>query len=283
MNVNNSFFNEKKRVLKNAGMWWKPNILLSGKTVFFIGFIATVVDGITIYMTLDPILKGMFIFTLLLSCICAAVLDLFPVYWPIAIGRLREKVDSSNGVKVFFVISVVAWCIVMLSLCLFRFASWDFILLEALQENSIALAENEGLYQPELTKVIGMLIMLFLSAVNIATSAGVLLASFLATKSPKEEKESKKLTIKTRIDSLINEKQQEIDQLNDVITFDYTRLDAERLRNMKDIADNEAAKNKVIAREVLEEELSDSDVDYFITNSYHNVAEDDNNGDVVYE
>lgn len=273
MDVKNSLFNQKKKVLKKAGMWWKPNILLSAKTVFVIGLIATVIDGVTIYMSLDPILKGMLIFTLLLSCVGAAVLDLFPIYWPIAIERMREKNNSDIVVKIFFACTVITWGLVMLALCVFRFSAWEFILMEALQENSIALQESGDLYQPELSKTIGIIIMMFFNALNLATSAAVLLSSILSTKSQKEDMANKKLTLKTELEYLAAEKQQEIDQLNNVVNADYSQLDADRLDALKRLADSEAVENKIIAREVLEEELSDSDVDVLITKSSHDVVD----------
>lgn len=273
MYVKNSFFEQKKSVLKKAGLWWKPNILFSGKTVFFIGSIATGVDGFTIYTSLDQILKGMFIFTLLLSCVGAAVLDLFPIYWPIAIDRIKDKNNSDIVVKIFFVCTVITWLGVMLALCVFRFSAWDFILIEALQENSIALKESGDLYQPELSKTIGIMIMLFFNALNLATSAAVLLVSVLSTKSHNEDMTNKKLRLKMELENLATEKQQEIDQLNNVINANYTQFDADRLEALKQVADSEAVKNKVIAREVLEEELSDPDVDVVLTKSSHNVVD----------
>lgn len=273
MDVKNSLFNQKKKVLKKAGMWWKPNVLLSAKTVFLIGLIATVIDGITIYMSLDPILKGMLIFTLLLSCIGAAVLDLFPIYWPIAIERFKDKNNSDIVIKIFFVCTVITWGFVMLAVCVFRFSAWDFILVEALQENSVALQDSGDLYQPELSKTIGIIIMMFFNALNLATSAAVLLSSVLSTKSQKEDIANKKLTLKTELEYLSAEKQQEVDHLNNVVNTDYTQLDADRLEALKRVADNEAIVNKVIAREVLEEELSDSDVDVVITKSCHDVVD----------
>ena len=273
MDVKNSFFEQKKSVLKKAGMWWKPNILLSGKTVFVIGLIATVIDGFTIYMSLDPILKGMFIFTLLLSCVGAAVLDLFPIYWPLAIDRIKDKNNSDMVIKIFFVCTVITWFVVMLALCVFRFSAWDFILIEALQENSIALEEGGDLYQPELSKTIGIMIMMFFNALNLATSAAVLLVSVLSTKSHNEDMTNKKLTVKTELENLAIQKQQEIDQLNTVINVDYTQIDADRLDAFKRVLDSEAVANKVIAREVLEEELSDPDVDVVLTKSSHNVVD----------
>lgn len=273
MDVKNSFFEQKKSVLKKAEMWWKPNVLLSGKTVFFIGLIATLIDGVTIYISLDLILKGMFIFTLLLSCVGAAVLDLFPIYWPLAIDRIKDKNNSDMVIKIFFVCTVITWFVVMLALCVFRFYAWDFILIEALQENSIALKESGDLYQPELSKTIGIMIMLFFNALNLATSAAVLLVSVLSTKSHNEDMTNKKLRLKMELENLATEKQQEIDQLNNVINADYTQFDADRLEASKQVADSEAVKNKVIAREVLEEELSDPDVDVVLTKSSHNVVD----------
>lgn len=275
MDVKKSFFNQKKKVLKKAGMWWKPNVLLSAKTVFFIGLIATIIDGITIYMSLDPILKGMLIFTLLLSCVGAAVLDLFPIYWPIAIEKVNGKNNTDVVIKIFFACTVITWGLVMLALCVFRFSAWDFILMEALQENSIALQESGNLYQAELSKAVGIIIMMFFNALNLATSAAVLLASVLSTKSQKEDMANKKLTLKMELEYLATEKQHEIDQLNNVVNTDYTQIDTDRLDALKRISDSEAVVNKIISREVLEEELSDSDVDVVITKSCHDVVDNE--------
>lgn len=269
MDIKNSLYNQKKKVLKRAGMWWKPNMLLSSTAVFVIGLIATMIDGVTIYMSLDPILKGMLIFTLLLSCVGAAVLDLFPIYWPIAIERIKDKNNSDMVIKIFFVCTVITWGLVMLALCVFRFSAWDFILKEALQENSIALLESENLYQPKLSNTIGIIIMIFFNSLNLATSAAVLLVSVLSTKSQKEDLANKKFTLKTELEHLAAGKQQEISQLTNVINSDYTQLDADRIDALKRDADAEAVESKIIAREVLEEELSDPDVDVVLTKSCH--------------
>lgn len=273
MNVKDSFFNKKKKVLKKAGMWWKPNVLLSAKTVFVIGLIATIIDGLTIYMSLDPILKGMLIFTLLLSCVGAAVLDLFPIYWPIAIEKMKDKSNSDMVIKIFFACAAITWGLVMISLCVFRFSAWNFILIEALQENSVAVKESGDLYQPELSKVIGIIIMMFFNALNLATSAAVLLASVLSTKSQKEEMVHKKVTLKIELDDIAADIQQEIDQLNDMVNSDYTQIDNDRLNALKKVSDAAAIVNKTIAREVLQEELSDSDVDVVITRSCRDVVD----------
>ena len=113
--------------------------------------------------------------------------------------------------------------------------------------------------------------MLFFNALNLATSAAVLLVSVLSTKSHNEDMTNKKLRLKMELENLATEKQQEIDQLNNVINADYTQFDADRLEASKQVADSEAVKNKVIAREVLEEELSDPDV--VLTKSSHNVVD----------
>lgn len=272
MDDKKSLFNQKKKVLKKAGMWWKPNVLLSVKTVFAVGLIATIIDGVTIYMSLDPILKGMLIFTLLLSCVGAAVLDLFPIYWPIAIEKIKGKNNSDMVIKIFFICTVITWGLVMLALCVFRFSAWDFILKEALQENSIELLESENLYQPELSNTIGIIIMIFFNSLNLATSAAVLLVSVLSTKSQKEDLVNKRLTLKTELEHLAAGKQQEIAQLTNVINSDYTQLDADRIDALKRDADAEAVVNKIIAREVLEEVLSDPDVDVVLTKSCHDAV-----------
>lgn len=252
-------FGDEIKVLKKQGLWYKRSFMNKSSTVFIIACIATLVDGLTVYYTLNPILKGNMIMNLLLTITASAILDIFPSYWVDSIENIRNHKDFT--VKLFLIISVVAWVCVFICLCVVRVYGWQFVLQSTLQEQySIKESNVDMLFIPVLDKTLGIIIMLFLCFVNFATSAAVLLATAITHVSEETMKSRQKFSIKTLLHQLSLKKDTEKQQLEDVIACDFGGYENAKHEGWKAEAKAEANRQRKIAVEDLARELSDSDV-----------------------
>jgi hypothetical protein len=251
-------FDDEIKVLKKQGLWYKQNFMNKSSTVFIIACIATLVDGLTVYYTLNPILKGNMIMNLLLTITASAILDIFPSYWVDSIEKIRNHKDFT--VKLFLIISVMAWMFVFICLCVVRIHGWQFVLQSTLQEQYSNQESNVDMFIPVLDKTLGIIIMLFLCFVNFATSAAVLLATAITHTPEGIMKSRQKFSIKTLLNQLSLKKDTEKQQLEDVIASDFEAYENAKHDGFKVEAEAEANRQRKIAVEDLARELSDSDV-----------------------
>lgn len=250
-------FDDEIKILKKQGLWFKQNFMNKSSTVFIIACIATLVDGLTVYYTLNPILKGNMVMNLLLTITASAILDIFPSYWVDSIEKIRKHKDFT--VKLFLIISVMAWMFVFVCLCVVRIHGWQFVLQSTLQEQYYQ-ESTVNMFIPVLDKTLGIIIMLFLCAVNIATSAAVLLATAITNVSEETMKSRQKFSIKTLLNQVRFNKEMEKQQLEDVIASDFEAYENAKHDGFKAEAEAEAQRQRKIAVEDLARELSDSDV-----------------------
>ena len=187
-------FDGEIKVLKKQGLWYKQNFMNKSSTVFIIACIATLVDGLTVYYTLNPILKGNMVMNLLLTITASAILDIFPSYWVDSIEKIKNHQDFT--VKLMMIISVVAWVFVFVCLCVVRIHGWQFVLQRTLQEQFSNQESNVDMFIPVLDKTLGIIIMLFLCFVNFATSTAVLLATAITHVSEDTTKSRQKFSIR---------------------------------------------------------------------------------------
>lgn len=251
-------FDDEIKVLKKQGLWFKQNFMNRSSTVFIIACIATLVDGLTVYYTLNPILKGNMVMNLLLTITASAILDIFPSYWVDSIDKIRKHKDFT--VKLFLIISVMAWMFVFICLCVVRIHGWQFVLQSTLQEQYSNQESNVDMFIPVLDKTLGIIIMLFLCFVNFATSAAVLLATAITHVSEETMKSRQKFSIKTLLNQVRFNKKMEKQQLEDVIASDFEAYENAKHDGFKAEAEAEAQRQRKIAVEDLARELSDSDV-----------------------
>ena len=251
-------FDDEIKVLKKQGLWYKQNFMNKSSTVFIIACIATLVDGLTVYYTLNPILKGNMIMNLLLTITASAILDIFPSYWVDSIEKIRNHKDFT--VKLFLIISVMAWMFVFICLCVVRIHGWQFVLQSTLQEQYSNQESNVDMFIPVLDKTLGIIIMLFLCFVNFATSAAVLLTTAITHTPEGIMKSRQKFSIKTLLNQLSLKKDTEKQQLEDVIASDFEAYENAKHDGFKVEAEAEANRQRKIAVEDLARELSDSDV-----------------------
>lgn len=251
-------FDDEIKVLKKQGLWYKQNFMNKSSTVFIIACIATLVDGLTVYYTLNPILKGNMIMNLLLTITASAILDIFPSYWVDSIEKIRNHKDFT--VKLFLIISVMAWMFVFICLCVVRIHGWQFVLQSTLQEQYSNQESNVDMFIPVLDKTLGIIIMLFLCFVNFATSAAVLLATAITHTPEGIMKSRQKFSIKTLLNQLSLKKDTEKQQLEDVIASDFEAYENAKHDGFKVEAEAEANRQRKIAVEDLARELPDSDV-----------------------
>ena len=234
-------FNDEIKVLKKQGLWYKQNFMNKSSTVFIIACIATLVDGLTVYYTLNPILKGNMVMN-----------------WIDSIEKIRKHQDLT--VKLMMIISVVAWMLVFVCLSVVRIHGWQFVLQSTLQEQYSIKESNVSMFIPVLDKTLGIIIMLFLCFVNFATSAAVLLATAITHVSEETMKSRQKFSIKTVLNQIHFKKEMEKQQLEDVIALDFEAYENAKHERFKAEAKAEADRQRRIAVEDLARELSDSDV-----------------------
>lgn len=257
-NQSKELFNDEIKVLKKQSLWYKQNFMNKSSTVFIIACIATLVDGLTVYYTLNPILKGNMVMNLLLTITASAILDIFPSYWVDSIEKIKNHQDFT--VKLMMIISVVAWVFVFVCLCVVRIHGWQFVLQSTLQEQYSNQESNVNMFIPVLDKTLGIIIMLFLCFVNFATSAAVLLATAVTHTSEETMKSRQKFSINTLLNQLRFKKEMEKQQLEDVIASDFEAYETGKHDGFKAEAEAEAQRQRKIAVEDLARELSDSDV-----------------------
>lgn len=251
-------FDDEIKALKKQGLWYRQNFMNKSSTVFIIACIATLVDGLTVYYTLNPILKGNMVMNLLLTITASAILDIFPSYWVDSIEKIRKHKDFT--VKLFLIISVMAWMFVLICLCVVRVYGWQFVLQSTLQEQYSNQESNVDMFIPVLDKTLGIIIMIFLCFVNFATSAAVLLATAITHVSEETMKSRQKFSIKTVLNQTRFKKEMEKQQLEDVIASDFEAYENAKHDGFKAKAEAEANRQRRIAVEDLARELSDSDV-----------------------
>lgn len=251
-------FGDEIKVLKKQGLWYKRSFMNKSSTVFIIACIATLVDGLTVYYTLNPILKGNMIMNLLLTITASAILDIFPSYWVDSIEKIRNHKDFT--VKLFLIISVMAWMFVFICLCVVRIHGWQFVLQSTLQEQYSNQESNVDMFIPVLDKTLGIIIMFFLCFVNFATSAAVLLATAITHTPEGIMKSRQKFSIKTLLNQLSLKKDTEKQQLEDVIASDFEAYENAKHDGFKAEGEAEAQRQRKIAVEDMARELSDSDV-----------------------
>lgn len=270
--TNNSPLSREKEIFKKTGFWYKEDALIKPKTVFIISAIACITDGLTVYLTLDPLLKTMVLMTLLCTFTASAILDVFPAFWPYAFDRMKgngkeNKTFFQKLIKILFIISLITWFFVFAALCIVRCSAWEFILLDTIRESLIAQQDTD-LYQPQFTAFLGQMLMLFMNAVNIATSASVLLASMLSYVPNHVKMKAKRNTINLLLTEAKIDREQEINQLNAVIENDeYRSVEDAKHNSAYNEAAAEALTKSVEAREDLESYLNDPDVDVTVTAS----------------
>lgn len=251
-------FGDEIKVLKKQGLWYTQSLLNKSTTVLIIACIATLVDGLTVYYTLNPILKGNMVMNLLLTITASAILDIFPSYWVDSIEKIKNHQDFT--VKLMMIISVVAWVFVFVCLSVVRIHGWQFVLQSTLQEQYSNQESNVDMFIPVLDKTLGIIIMLFLCFVNFATSAAVLLATAVTHIPEATMKSRQKFSVKTLLNQLSLEKDTEKQQLEDVIKADFEAYENAKHNGFKAEAESEANRQRKIAVEDLARELSDPDV-----------------------
>ncbi|MBS6627809.1 MAG: hypothetical protein KH282_01915 [Clostridiales bacterium] len=174
---------EAVELLKKTELYYKPDSLTKPFTVFVISAIAAICDAVTVFLSLDPILKGNQAITLLMTFMAAFVLDVLPSFWPYGFDYMNTYKKWGDPfraltIKIFLVAAIVSWGLVMLFLSIVRYAAADIILINTIREfQDIA---DSGLYQPQVTGILKFALMTFMNVINIASSAAVLFAASLS-------------------------------------------------------------------------------------------------------
>lgn len=274
-----SEYESEKNLLKKYGLNYKPNMLLSTAVVLIISMVACGVDGTTVYLTFDSILKGNTIFNMLMTVMAAAILDVFPMYFPLAIMKIRKHQEEKDRfyehtIKLSLIGGVATWILLFISLCLVRSFNADFIVAQQLKRQALYNVTNDGTFHAVLSSTGKHMIMLFMDVLNVGTSVGVFLASMLSTPSEKENLERKRVSYTIDWSEIVATKQNEACQLESVInnTEQNKAHGKEEISTRREEAKSKAITAKVEAREVLESTVGDSDVSVVVTESSETIV-----------
>lgn len=256
------------------------NVLTLPKTAFIVSLIACIVDGMTVYRSIDRIMKGNFMLTLLMTITAAAVLDMFPGYFPIAVQRMKYYNDSEDEfqekiIKIALFGGIMSFIMVFTALCIVRSANIEFILSSQFEREALYQASNKrALFQPSFSGVGAQSIVIFMDVLNLGTSLGVFLASLLTTPTEKENTHRKKYSMGLDVAVVQNKKQYEVDQLLGVIDTCEASINntKSQIGALKTEAVSQGNIEKVKAREALESVLGDSDVSDVITKSSEDIV-----------
>ena len=258
----------KYMLLKRTGMLYKRDVLTRPITMFIISAMATICDGLTVYFTLDPIIKDAWYFTLLLTLTAAAILDIFPAFWEYGFESVKHSQDHFDKVlnKTLLGIAIGSWGLVMIALCVIRYSAADFIL-ESVIENNIDANEYDDAFTPQVTTLLKMGVMTFMNLVNIGTSAAVLLASHISFTPQEEKYKQQAATFNYYVGEARSDLNVELEQLEAIVNDDTTAAyEEQRAANAVSIVEAQAEIHKTEAREELQKALGDSDVSEKLTN-----------------
>lgn len=259
----------KYTLLKRTGLLYKHDVLTRPITMFIISAIATVCDGLTVYFTLDPLLKGASYFNLLLTLTSACILDVGPAFYEYGFENIKYSRDRFDQVlnKTILGIAIGSWFLVMIGLCVIRYSAADFIL-ESLIESTIDATDYDT-FTPQLTTSLKISLMTFMNFVNIGTSAAVLLASHISFTHKEERDKQKAATFSYYVKNFKAELESERKQLEDVIDDDTTNTyEEKRADNAVAVAEAQAKIKQQEAVEELEKFHGDGDVTEKITSLY---------------
>lgn len=249
--------------MKSANVFARNNLtfkkasLLSPTTVLLIGFMACIADAITIYQTIDPLIKKEVVFTLLFTLTSTAVIDIGPAYFPEAIKKLEAKKlsgESGTSIKCFLVLTITMCALILVAIFTLRYVGWEFIFEQTVKINN------------SFSKIHAFTIVTFMNFVNLATSIFVFFLSYICSNNFKEEKQLKKFTLDYSLTEEIIEIQHEIGELDRIINYNYISEEQALLKAAARSAAEEADYQKIVAREALERFTHDEDVNIKITN-----------------
>ena len=265
MTRNNKMLTGEK-LLKRTGSYWRKPVLTSAIVVYAFALLFTIGDALTVNFVMDKLFKDMFLFSTLLTVSMSVILDVVPAFVPILYKKLayykqRNEDYMVTFIKASFIFAIVAWIIVFVALCIVRSVNANLIMAKSLE----AYKEMQADSAVDLTfgKMQTQVLMLFLDAVNLGSSAAVFAIAASAMKSNQEDAKSLFATISVWVKEQKARFHKEKTELEPVIKAkkeDFVAIEEEIIKYAKEVAKAQAYAEEQYTREVLLSILSDPDV-----------------------
>ena len=255
-----------ERLLKMTGSYWRKPVLTSAIVVYGLAVIFTIADSLTVFFTMDKLFRDMAAFTALCTVSMGIILDVVPAFVPILYKKLAYYKQSDEGYMVTFIKSslifaIVAWVIVFVALCVVRGLNAHLIMAKSLE----AYKELQADSTIDLTfgKSQIQVLMIFLDAVNLGSSAAVFAVAASSIKSNQEDAQSLFATISVWVKeqkAKFHKEESELKPIVDISKGDFEAIEEEIIKYAKEVAKSQAYAEEQYTREVLLSILSDPDV-----------------------
>ena len=255
-----------EKLLKRTGSYWRKPVLTSAIVVYSLALLFTAADALTVNYVMDKLFKDMALFTTLLTISMGLILDFLPGYIPIVYKKLAQYKQSDEGymatfMRIALIFSIVTWVIVFVTLCVVR----------ALNAHLIMSASIEAYKEMQADSTINLtfgttqaqVLMLFLDAVNLGSSAAVFVVTASAMKSNQEDIQMKSITISTWVKeqkARLLKEESELRPLVDAKKGDFEAIEDEVERDAGEVAKAQAYAEEEYTRQMLLSILSDPDV-----------------------
>lgn len=230
---------------------YKKSFFNSKFSIATISLLAMAADVISIYVCLNPFfINSAAILTYILTFTAVFIIDVFPLYYGTALNKIDKNLHEQNKRDsilhiVMLSVAVVACILVIVGIFYVRSIGKDFIFRDLVEA------------YPDLSPQIVSALTILMNLLNIGTTFSVLFIGIITAKSFSEEEES----IDHAIELEEIELQNEIDELNNAIAFDFHEYEEKikkayiaKLLELKEYAMTQAREDLMIY-------LKDPDVD----------------------
>ena len=255
-----------EKLLKRSGSYWRKPVLTSAIVVYAFALLFTIGDALTVNFVMDKLFKDMFLFSTLLTVSMSVILDVVPAFVPILYKKLayykqRDENYMVTFIKASLIFAIVAWIIVFVALCIVRSVNANLIMAKSLE----AYKEMQADSAVDLTfgKMQTQVLMLFLDAVNLGSSAAVFAIAASAMKSNQEDAKSLFATISVWVKEQKARFHKEKTELEPVIKAkkeDFVAIEEQVALDACEVAKGKAFAEEQYTREALLTILSDPDV-----------------------
>lgn len=263
------FYNNIEHELTKSGALKKQSILFSPKLAMVVTILAVVIDASSIFISIDPLLKGNFFFNVLITATTALVLDYLPSYFASLINKYNYY-KSSDKVKAKMNILLLSMgIIVILStfaiLFIFRYSASDFILANTFLYYETMLSVSET--SPVFTEEIASILMTILNVVNVGSTFTVFVVWFFVTPSEDELEASALVKRTIALSKMKNEEVLQREELKNVVDYDADDEEQKAYVSTNDLLTKEKEVERRRAINDLAATLNDADCTQYILNT----------------
>lgn len=265
----NNFYNDVEHELTKSGDLKKPSILFSPKLAMVVTILAVIIDASSIFISIDPLLKGNFFFNVLITATTALVLDYLPSYFAPLISKYNyyKSIDKVKAKMNFLLLSM--GIIVILStftiLFAFRYGASDFILESTYTYYETMASVSET--SPVFTEEIASILMTILNVVNIGSTFTVFVVWFFVTPSEGELEASALVKRTITLSKMKDEQVLQRERLKNVVDYNADDEEQKAYVSINDLLKREKEVERRRAINDLAATLNDADCTQYILNT----------------